>query len=131
MIRGTHPRWDLPARILVGTTLIVGLTGIAPLLGASLSGLVATFPVYVSVLAVFTQRNEGVHGAIDVLRGLLIGLYGTAVFMLVVHLAVVPAGIAAAFLGATTLTLVIQVFALRIVLAGADAAAARLQVPGS
>ena len=79
--RPVHPRWDLPARIVVGTSLVLGFTTLAPLVGASLGGLVATFPVYVSVLAVFTQRTEGAPGAIDVLRGLLAGLCGTAIFM--------------------------------------------------
>ena len=38
-------RWDLPARMLVATMLVVTLTSAAPLLGARLAGMLATFPV--------------------------------------------------------------------------------------
>jgi hypothetical protein len=44
---------------------------------------------------------------------LLAGLLGTAAFYVVVHLAVVPLGIAPAFLVATAITLAIQAIALR------------------
>ncbi len=39
------------------------------------------FLVYVSILTLFTHRQEGVPGALDVLRGPLVGLFGTAAFM--------------------------------------------------
>jgi hypothetical protein len=110
-----HPAWDLPARVVAGTILVVGFTTLAPLVGAGAGGVIATFPAYVSVLAIFTQRTEGAPGAIEVLRGLLAGLYGTAAFMVIVNLAVVPAGIAPAFLIAIATTLVIQFLALRAV----------------
>ena len=110
-----HPWWDLPARMIVATSLVVGLTAIAPVLGPQTSGLVATFPVYVAVMAVFTQRHQGPAAAVDVLRGLLAGLFGTAAFYVVVHVAVVPLGIAATFLLATAITLGIQAIALRAV----------------
>lgn len=108
-----HPRWDLPARMAIATGLVVGLTAIAPRLGPTTSGLVATFPVYVAVMAAFTQRQQGAPAAIGVLRGLLAGLFGTAVFYVVVHVAIVPAGIAPAFLLATAIAVGIQVIALR------------------
>jgi len=108
-----HPWWDLPARMAIATALVVGLTAIAPRLGPHTSGLIATFPVYVAVMAVFTQRHQGPVAAIDVLRGLLAGLFGTAAFYVVVHVAIVPLGIAAGFLLATGITLAIQAIALR------------------
>lgn len=116
---GPHPAWDLPARVVIGTCLVVGLTTIAPLLGPHTSGIVATFPVYVSILTLFTHRGEGVPGALDVLRGLLVGLFGTAAFMLVLALALVPLGIGPAFAIALALTLAIQAVALRSVRSGA------------
>ena len=39
-----HPAWDLPARVVVGTSLVVGLTAAAPLLGPMTSGLVVHVP---------------------------------------------------------------------------------------
>jgi len=114
-----HPLWDLPARVAIGTGVVVGLTAVAPLLGAHTSGVVATFPVYVSILTLFTHRLEGLPGALDVLRGLLIGLFGTAAFLLVLATGLDPLGIAPAFGLAVTSTLVIQAVALRSVRAGA------------
>jgi hypothetical protein len=119
---GPHPAWDLPARVVIGTCLVVGLTTIAPLLGPHTSGIIATFPVYVSILTLFTHRQEGVPGALDVLRGLLVGLFGTAAFMLVLALALVPLGIGPAFGLALALTLAIQAVALRSVRAAAGPA---------
>jgi len=109
---GRHPSWDLPARMIVGTTLVVGLTTIAPLLGPTVSGIVTTFPVYVTVLATFAFLGDGRSAAIGVLRGALIGLPGTVAFYLPIHFLVVSAGIAPAFALSIALTSVIGVAAL-------------------
>jgi len=117
-----HPAWDLPARVVIGTALVVGFTALAPILGPVTGGLVATFPVYVSVLVVFEHLRSGRTGALDVLRGLLTGLYGTVAFYLVVHALVVPAGVAVAFGAAILVTAAVGAVALRTVRAGiADA----------
>lgn len=113
-----HPAWDLPARIVVGTTLILGLTTIAPLLGPISSGIVATFPAYVSVLAVFEHLRGGRVAALGVLRGLLVGLIGTVAFHVVIRTMVVPFGPAVAFPIAIGVTSVIGAVALRRVRAG-------------
>ena len=81
----------------IATALVVGLTAIAPVLGPHTSGLVATFPVYVAVMAVFSQRHQGL-AAIDLLRGLLAACPGTATFYAVIHVTIVPVGIAPGFL---------------------------------
>ncbi len=113
-----HPAWDLPARVIAGTAIVITLTGVAPLLGAHLSGLLATYPVYVSVLAVFTQLREGPDGAVDVIRGLLVGLFGTIGFYVVLDPTLTAAGVGPAFLAAIAVALAIQVFALRSIRAG-------------
>jgi len=76
-------RWDIPARAVVATALVVALTGLATALGARLTGLVAVFPVYVSVLAVFGQRGGGRDAALRLLRGVLLGLFSFAAFFVV------------------------------------------------
>lgn len=108
-----YPRWDVPARIIVAATLVLGITAIAPLLGAQWSGILATFPVYLSVVTVFTHRHLGPRAAADVLRGLLGGLFGTAAFYLVAHLALEPLGIAFAFGGAVVAALALEALAVR------------------
>ena len=77
------PAWDIPARIVVATLLVLGISAAAPIVGGERAGLIATFPVYASVLATFSHRLVGPAGAVEVLRGLLIGLPGFASFCLV------------------------------------------------
>lgn len=108
-----HPAWDLPARVIVGTTLVIGLTAIAPRLGPVTSGIVATFPVYVSVLAVFAHAQDGRLASLGVLRGLLSGLFGTVAFYAVVHACVVPLGVGPTFVLAIIVALSISAIALR------------------
>ena len=122
-----QPSWDLPARMVVGTTLVVGLTTVAPLLGPTVSGIVTTFPVYVTVLAAFAFLHDGRPAAIGVLRGALIGLPGTVAFYLPIHFFIVSAGIAPAFLLAIAVTSAIGVVALPRV-RGAGAGADELEV---
>jgi hypothetical protein len=112
--RAVHPRWDLPARIIIGTALVVVLTTIAPLLGPVTSGIVATFPVYVSILAIFEHTRSGRDGALSTLRGLMTGLYGTVSFNVAVHYLIVPYGIGPAFLVAIIVALLVGGVALRV-----------------
>ena len=90
------PRWDIPARMVVATAFVVALTSAAPLLGPRLAGLLAPFPLYGAVLATFAHRLQGREPAVNVLRGLLLGLFAFASFFLVVAV-LLPEGIAPAF----------------------------------
>jgi len=83
-----HASWELPARLLVTLTILVGLTEIAPRLGATLAGGLATLPVISIVLCGATHRQFGLDGPRQFLRGLLISLPGSSSFSLVVALLV-------------------------------------------
>lgn len=102
------PRWDIPARMVLATSLVLLLTGAAPALGPRLSGLLATFPLYASILSTFAHRLEGPDAAAGVLRGLLMGLYAFASFFLVLALLIERVGIAPAFAAAIVVALTIQ-----------------------
>lgn len=102
------PRWDLPARMAVATAFVVVLTGLAPLLGARLTGLIAPFPLYATVLAAFAHRVEGAAPAVGVLRGLLLGLFAFAAFFCILALALGSSGIGIAFAMAIAVALVVQ-----------------------
>jgi hypothetical protein len=104
----TPPRWDIPARMAVAAALVLGLTASAPLIGARAAGLSATYPVFAAVLAVFAHRVGGAGAARQVLRGLLIGLFGFTGFFFVLGLSLERLGIALAFALATLLDLLIQ-----------------------
>lgn len=81
-----RPRWDIPARIVVTTAIVLALTGLAAALGPSLTGLLATFPLYGAILSGFAHHLEGPGPAVRVLRGLLLGLFAFAGFFFVLAL---------------------------------------------
>jgi hypothetical protein len=110
-----HPGpWDIPARIFIGTSFILLLTAIAPLIGSHLTGLLTTVPLYVSILAVFAHRQQGAAAAAHVLRGLLYGLFAFASFFLILNLLLERTGTTAAFLSAIAVALAIQGISLRV-----------------
>jgi hypothetical protein len=100
--------WDIPARILIGTSFILLLTGIAPFIGPRLTGLLTTIPLYVTILSIFAQRHQGPAAAAHVLRGLLYGMFAFTGFFITLGLTLERTSIAAAFLSATFMALVIQ-----------------------
>jgi len=108
------PWWDLPARMIVATTLVVALTSFSSVLGPRLTGLLATLPIYASTLSVFAQQLQGSAAAARVQRGLMLGLYSFAGFYLFLGATLVPLGIAIGFSGAIGVALLIQGGSLRV-----------------
>ena len=96
-------RWDIPIHILIGTSFILLLTGIAPFIGPRLTGLLTTIPLYVTILAIFAHRDQGPAAAAHVLRGLLYGMFAFTGFFITLSLLIEDTSLAAAF-GAATLT---------------------------
>jgi hypothetical protein len=111
------PAWDIPARMVITTAIVLLLTGFAPILGPGLSGLLATFPVYAAILTVFAHELQGPGPAVQVLRGLLFGLFSFAAFFFVLGLLVVHVGLAAAFGAAMAAALLLQAGSFRLVAA--------------
>ena len=101
-------RWDIPARIVIGTSFILLLTGFATFLGARLTGLLATIPLYTIILTVFAHRSQGATGAIDVLRGLLFGLFAFASFFLVFGLLIEHTDLHWTFIFSSVAALLVQ-----------------------
>ncbi len=100
--------WDTPLRMVVATAFVLALTGFASLLGPRLSGLLTPFPIYATILAVFTHYAQGAAYARRLLRGLVSGVFSFAVFFLVIAELVVPLGIVLAFGFATLLALTLH-----------------------
>src|SRR5205814_9299818 len=107
------PDWDLPLRIVLATGLVLVLTGIAPRIGAHLSGLLSPFPVYAGVLAIFAHRQAGGSAANKVLKGLLLGLFAFASFFLALALGLDRLGIGLSFGFATLVALLVQASTLK------------------
>lgn len=106
-------RWDLPLRAVVSTGFLLALTAAATALGPRLSGLVAVYPLYTVVVAAFAHAQAGESAAVDVLRGLLLGLYSFVSFYFVVAVLLPHAGIAGSFAAAFAAALVAQALSLR------------------
>lgn len=106
------PRWDIPARMIVATSYLMVLTGLAPRIGPHLTGLMSPFPLYAAILAVFAQRLEGPAASVRVVNGLLVGLFGFASFFLVLAGLLPATGIAGAFAAAIITVLMMQAGAL-------------------
>ena len=91
------PRWDTPLRMLVATGFVLGLTGAASILGPQLSGLLAPFPMFTTILAVFTHHFQGADFTRCLLRAVVTGSFTFVTFFLVISLLVNRWGIAVAF----------------------------------
>lgn len=78
------PRWDMPARMVVATALVLAITGAASALGPKWSGLLSTLPVYALVMGAFTHAHGGHAAAHAFLRGVAVGAIGSATFLVAV-----------------------------------------------
>jgi hypothetical protein len=107
------PRWDLPVRMVIATVLVFAITESAAVLGPRWSGTLAAFPLYAAILTVFAHQ-AGSAPAVEVLRGLLWGLFGFAGFFLVLAALIERAGIAAAFVAASATAVTVQALSLRV-----------------
>ena len=81
------PYWDLPFRMVTTTTLVVGITAFSGVLGPQLSGLLATFPVFICVMSAFSHYLYGPAAIRMFERGVVSGSYAYAVFFIIVILA--------------------------------------------
>jgi hypothetical protein len=108
---GKAPRrsWDVPVRMAIATVVVVLLTAFAKAVGPTLSGVFATFPVYAATLTTFAHHLEGWRAGVQVLRGLLYGLFGFAAFFTVLAMLIGRSAIAVSFLAAISTRLAVQV----------------------
>lgn len=102
------PRWDIPARMVIATLFVLALTELAPLLGPLLTGLLAPYPLYATILTTFAQAQQGARSAARTLRGLLFGLFAFVGFFLALAFGLEPLGIAGAFALSIAVALVTQ-----------------------
>ena len=89
--------WDLPLRTLASMVAVLTLTGLAEMLGPRVSGAFTAFPTALGILLVFTHAQQGAPSAIRFLHGFLPGMWGFAVFVFVLAVAIVPLGTWIAF----------------------------------
>jgi hypothetical protein len=112
---GVTPRWDIPARMLVATAFVVGLTTFAATLGAQLSGLLSPFPIFTTVIAIFTHHQQGADTASQLLRGVVVGTFSFLCFFLVVAVLLPVVPMFFTYLAATAGSIGVNSLALRFV----------------
>ncbi|WP_431221819.1 hypothetical protein ACQ86O_15240 [Serratia sp. L9] len=103
-----YPHWDMPLRILIIVLVVMGVTVAAPFLGAGVSGVIASFPLMAVILAVFSHVMAGFEAAQRVMRGLVGGLLGFAIFFWVLNLMLLSFSLAAAYACAIIAALSVQ-----------------------
>jgi hypothetical protein len=102
------PHWDLPARILVATALVIAVTTFAGWLGPRVSGLSASYPVIGGGIAAFAHLARGPKAGVAALRGMASALYGFIAFFAVIGYGLVALGPLAAYALAVTVALLAQ-----------------------
>jgi hypothetical protein len=78
------PWWDLPARAVTTAALVVIITGLAATLGPDATGVLAPFPIALSVVCAFALAQGGHNAVVALLRGIVPGLDGFALFCFLV-----------------------------------------------
>jgi hypothetical protein len=106
------PRWDLPARAAATALLVLLVTGFAASLGPALSGTLASFPIALSIVCAFTVAQAGHSGILALLRGIVPGLDGFALFCFLVAVMINKVGGVVAFGVATAAAVIFAIFLL-------------------
>ncbi|MEO6082020.1 MAG: hypothetical protein ABIQ18_02850 [Umezawaea sp.] len=101
------PLWDLPGRAAATAALVLVVTTAAGALGPQWTGLLAPFPIATSVVAAFGHARHGHAVTARTMAGVLTGLFGFAVFCLLVAVLVRPLG-GTAFLVGAVATVTVQ-----------------------
>lgn len=113
------PVWDLPLRMAIGTALVLAITAAAPIVGATVSGILVAYPVVFSILIAFTHGQRGQRAALTAARGLVTGIVGFGAFFAILVVALGEpsvqsvVGIGGAFIVAIAAVLVVQALSFR------------------
>ena len=102
------PPYELALRMAAGAGMVLAVTAMAEALGPAWTGLLAVFPVFSSVLAVFSHRANGAGFVVAMLRAMTGGFYAFIAFCVAVALLLPTEGVAATFVFATALAVAVQ-----------------------
>ena len=100
--RSRLPVWDIPSRMAIAAALVWTLAELSTVAGPVVSGLLAPFPVVMTIMSTFLHRRDGAAVARRFLSSLLIGLISFAVFFVATGALLQRHGITTAF-GVATL----------------------------
>ncbi len=102
------PPHELLLRMAAGAGMVLAVTAVAETVGPAWTGLLAVFPVFTSVLAVFSQRASGPGFVVAMLRAMTGGFYSFVAFCVAVVLLLPAQGVATTFLVAVVVAIVVH-----------------------
>ena len=100
-VPGRLPAWDIPARMAATFALVSIIMVATDLLGPQRSGLIASYPVILTVIGVFTLRQWGRDALLRVLHGISLSLLTFVGFFAVVGFSAPLIGLSGSYLAAT------------------------------
>jgi hypothetical protein len=102
------PSWDIAARMAATFALVSVIMISVDLLGPQRSGLLASFPVILTVIGAFTHRQQGQDGLLRMLRGFSLSLLAFTGFFVTVSAVTPLYGQFAAYAAAAVVALTIS-----------------------
>lgn len=109
---GAAPSWDLPARAVATGLLVLLVTSASAVLGPRWTGILAPFPVAMSVVAAFVHAQHGARTTAATMATAVLSLTGFAGFCVTAALLARPLG-AVAFVPAVAVSVAVQLLAVR------------------
>jgi uncharacterized membrane protein (GlpM family) len=89
---------DLVLRMVLGASLVLGITYFASSFGSRMSGIIAMFPIMTTVLVGFSHHHSGGVFAVVLLRGMVYGYFSFAIFCLLLSFSLPNYSLVASFL---------------------------------
>lgn len=102
------PWWDIPVRMIATAMLVAGIAVSNDYLGATLSGIVSSYPVILTVVATFTHHRWGVDAVRALLRGVLLSLLSFVAFFWTVSQVAPYHGMLASFSAAAVVAVAVS-----------------------
>lgn len=81
-----HIWWGLPARMIAGAGLTIGITRFADAMGTHWSGIFATFPIMGSIIAISNHVQYGRHALQEAVAGMTMGIASVGSFCFAAYL---------------------------------------------
>jgi len=102
------PPQELALRMAAGAGMVLAVTAVAETVGAAWTGVLAVFPVFSTVLAVFSQRANGPGFVVAMLRAMTGGFYAFIAYCVAVAALLPTEGIAVTFVVAVAAAVAVQ-----------------------
>jgi hypothetical protein len=102
------PWWDIPVRMLASAIMVTVLALVSDQLGATASGIAASFPVLLTVIGTFTHHQWGSDALLALLRGITRSLLSFVMFFWVVGTFAEPLGLVVSYALATVAALCVS-----------------------